>query len=75
MVPMEEQKKRRTRRKFADEYKTRGIGRSSGLWPVGRNTIKKILKEQGIDPAPLRRRQYFVPTIGSSGTIRGSRTS
>lgn len=27
-------------------------------YAVGRNTIKRILKEQGIEPAPLRRRQY-----------------
>jgi putative transposase len=27
-------------------------------YAVGRNTIKRILKERGIDPAPLRRRRY-----------------
>ena len=30
---------------------------------VGRNTIKRILKEQGIEPAPLRRRQYSWATF------------
>jgi transposase InsO family protein len=30
---------------------------------VGRNTIKRILKEQGIDPAPLRRRKYSWATF------------
>jgi transposase InsO family protein len=30
---------------------------------VGRNTIKRILKEQGIEPAPLRRRQYTWATF------------
>jgi hypothetical protein len=32
-------------------------------YPVGRNTIKRILKEHGIDPAPLRRRQYSWATF------------
>jgi putative transposase len=30
---------------------------------VGRNTIKRILKEQGIEPAPRRRRQYSWATF------------
>jgi len=30
---------------------------------VGRNTIKRILKEQGIEPAPVRRRQYSWATF------------
>src|SRR5579863_2997877 len=32
-------------------------------YTVGRNTIKRILKEQGIEPAPLRRRQYSWATF------------
>jgi putative transposase len=32
-------------------------------YAVGRNTIKRILKEQGIEPAPLRRRQYSWATF------------
>jgi len=32
-------------------------------YAVGRNTIKRILKEHGIDPAPLRRRQYSWATF------------
>ena len=32
-------------------------------YEVGRNTIKRILKEQGIEPAPLRRRQYSWATF------------
>jgi len=32
-------------------------------YAVGRNTIKTILKEQGIEPAPLRRRQYSWATF------------
>ena len=39
-----------------------GIGRSDE-YAVGRNTIKRILKEQGIEPAPLRRRQYSWATF------------
>ena len=30
---------------------------------MGRNTIKRILKERGIEPAPLRRRQYSWATF------------
>jgi putative transposase len=30
---------------------------------VGRNTIKRILNEQGIDPAPLRKRQRWATFI------------
>ena len=30
---------------------------------VGRNTIKRILREQGIEPAPLRRREYSWATF------------
>jgi putative transposase len=30
---------------------------------VGRNTIRRILKKQGIEPAPLRRRQYSWATF------------
>jgi putative transposase len=32
-------------------------------YAVGRNTIKRILNEQGIEPAPLRRRQYSWATF------------
>jgi putative transposase len=32
-------------------------------YAVGRNTIKRILKEQGIEPAPLRRREYSWATF------------
>ena len=32
-------------------------------YAVGRNTIKRILKEQGIEPAPERRRQYSWATF------------
>jgi transposase InsO family protein len=32
-------------------------------YQVGRNTIKRILREQGIDPAPLRRKQYSWATF------------
>ena len=32
-------------------------------YAVGRNTIKRILKEQGIEPAPLRRQQYSWATF------------
>jgi hypothetical protein len=32
-------------------------------YAVSRNTIKRILKEQGIEPAPLRRRQYSWATF------------
>ena len=32
-------------------------------YAVGRNTIKRILKEQGIEPAPGRRRQYSWATF------------
>ncbi len=32
-------------------------------YTVGRNTIKRILKEQGIEPAPLRRRKYSWATF------------
>ena len=32
-------------------------------YEVGRNTIKRILKEQGIEPAALRRRQYSWATF------------
>jgi transposase InsO family protein len=35
----------------------------NGGYAVGRNTIKRILKEHGIDPAPLRRRQYSWATF------------
>jgi len=35
----------------------RGALRNVG-YAVGRNTIKRILKEHGIDPAPVRRRRY-----------------
>jgi putative transposase len=40
----------------------RGALRNVG-YAVGRNTIKRILKEQGIDPAPLRRRRYSWATF------------
>jgi hypothetical protein len=32
-------------------------------YAVGRNTIKRILTEQGIEPSPLRRRQYSWATF------------
>src|SRR5579863_8490079 len=32
-------------------------------YKVGRNTIKRILKERGIEPAPLRRRRYSWATF------------
>jgi putative transposase len=32
-------------------------------YAVGRNTIKRILKERGIEPAPLRRRRYSWATL------------
>ena len=32
-------------------------------YAIGRNTIKRILKEQGIEPAPLRRRHYTWATF------------
>jgi putative transposase len=32
-------------------------------YAVGRNTIKRILKERGVEPAPLRRRQYSWATF------------
>jgi transposase InsO family protein len=40
----------------------RGALKNVGFF-VGRNTIKRILKEHGIDPAPLRRRQYSWATF------------
>src|SRR5579863_172611 len=40
----------------------RGAVKNVG-YTVGRNTIKRILKEQGIGPAPLRRRQYSWSTF------------
>ena len=40
----------------------RGALRNVG-YAVGRNTIKRILKEQGIEPAPVRRRQYSWATF------------
>ncbi len=40
----------------------RGALRNIG-YAVGRNTIKRILKEQGIEPAPLRRRRYSWATF------------
>ena len=32
-------------------------------YAVGRNTIKRILKQQGLEPVPLRRRQYSWTTF------------
>ena len=40
----------------------RGALESVG-YQVGRNTIKRILKEQGIEPAPARRKQYSWATF------------
>ena len=46
-----------TRNTSWDYTRLRGALKNVG-YAVGRNTIKRILKEQGIEPAPLRRRQY-----------------
>jgi hypothetical protein len=43
-------------------HRLRGALKNVG-YVVGRNTIKRILKEQGIEPAPLRRRQYSWATF------------
>jgi hypothetical protein len=43
-------------------HRLRGALKNVGC-AVGRKTIKRILKEQGIEPAPLRRRQYSWATL------------
>jgi putative transposase len=35
----------------------------NAAYSIGRNTIERILKEQGLEPAPLRRRKYSWATF------------